>query len=63
MAVGLGGSAGAADTPQDRKAQIEAPQKKVPELEQKQQTAEQKQAAAAPDNVFTGGSTREVSPL
>jgi len=40
------------------KAQIEALQKKVVELEQKQQTAEQMQAAAAPDNVVTGGTTK-----
>jgi hypothetical protein len=60
IAVGLGGLATAAeaDELQDMKAQIEALQKKVLELEQKQQTAEQKQAAAAPDNVVTGGATR-----
>jgi hypothetical protein len=60
IAVGLGGLASAveADTLQDMKAQIEALQKKVLELEQKQQTAEQKQAAAAPDNVVTGGATK-----
>ena len=60
IAVGLGGFATAAeaDTLQDMKAQIEALQKKVLELEQKQQTAEQKQAAAAPDNVVTGGATK-----
>ena len=65
MAVGLGGSAAAAeaDTLQDRKAQIEAPQKKVPELEQKQQTAEHKQAAAAPDKVVTGGNTKGGFPF
>src|ERR1700676_1264275 len=65
IAVGLGGSAAAAeaDTLQERKAQIEAPQKKVPELEQKQQTAEQKQAAAAPDNVVTGGDTKGGLPF
>jgi hypothetical protein len=42
IAVGLAGSATAAetDTLQDMKAQIEALQKKVLELEQKQQTAE-----------------------
>jgi hypothetical protein len=60
IAVGLGGLASAveADTLQDMKAQIETLQKKVLELEQKQQTAEQKQAAAAPDNVVTGGATK-----
>jgi phage shock protein A len=60
IAVGLGGLATAAeaDTLQDMKAQIEALQKKVLELEQKQQTAEQKQAAAVPDNVVTGGATK-----
>ena len=65
IAVGWGGSAAAAeaDTLQDRKAQVEAPQKKVLELEQKQQTAEQKQAAAAPDNVVTGGSTKGGLPF
>ena len=44
IAVGLGGFATAAeaDTLQDMKAQIEALQKKVQELEQRQQTAEQK---------------------
>ena len=57
IAVSLGGFAAAAeaDTLQDMKAQIEAPQKKVLEFEQKQQTAEQKQPAAAPDKVVTGG--------
>jgi predicted porin len=65
IAMGFGGSAAAAeaDTLQDRKAQIEAPQKKVPELEQKQPTAEQKQAAAAPDNVVTGESTKGGLPF
>jgi DcaP outer membrane protein len=60
IAVGLGGVAttAQADELQDMKAQIEALQKKVLELEQKQQTAEQKQAAAAPDNVVTGGATK-----
>src|SRR5213593_2319197 len=60
IAVGLGGLATAAeaDELQDMKAQIEALQKQVLELEQKQQTSEQKQAAAVPDNVVTGGATR-----
>jgi len=59
IAVGLGGLATAAeaDELQDMKAQIEALQKKVLELEQKQQTAEQKQTAV-PDNVVTGGITK-----
>ncbi|HEV2041843.1 MAG TPA: DcaP family trimeric outer membrane transporter [Casimicrobiaceae bacterium] len=54
IAVGLGGLANAAeaDTLQDMKAQIEALQKKVLELEQKQKET------AAPDNVVTGGSTK-----
>jgi hypothetical protein len=42
---------------QDLKAQIEALQKKVGELEMKQETAEKKQAAV-PDNVVTGGATK-----
>ena len=54
IAVGLGGSATAteADTLQDMKAQIEALQKKVLELEQKQKET------AAPENVVTGGATK-----
>lgn len=54
IAVGLGGLANAAeaDTLQDMKAQIEALQKKVVELEQKQKET------AAPDNVVTGGATK-----
>src|ERR1700674_5952372 len=65
IAVGLGGSAAAAeaDTLQERKAQMDAPQKKALELEQKQQMAEQKQAAVAPDNVVTGGHTKGGHPL
>src|ERR1700676_4110431 len=65
IAVSLGGSAAAAeaDTLQERKAQMDAPQKKALELEQKQQMAEQKQAAVAPDNVVTGGDTKGGLPF
>jgi hypothetical protein len=65
IAVGLGGSAAAAeaDTLQERKAQMDAPQKKALELEHKQQMAEQKQAAIAPDNVVTGGNTKGGVPF
>src|ERR1700687_5253158 len=60
IAIGVGGPATAvrADELQDLKAQIEALQKKVGELEIKQETAEKKQAAAVPDNVVTGGATK-----
>ena len=47
-----------ADELQDLKAQIEALQKKVGDLETKQDAAEKKQAAAVPDNVVTGGATK-----
>ena len=59
IAIGLGGTATAAraDELQDLKAQIEALQKKVGELEIKQETTEKKQAAL-PDNVVTGGATK-----
>lgn len=65
IAVGLGGFAATveADTLQDMKAQIEALQQKVLELEQKQQTAGQKQPAGAPDNVVTGGATKGGLPF
>jgi predicted porin len=48
IAVGLGGPAAAAeaDTLQDMRPQLEAPQKNVLALEQQQQAAEQKQSAA-----------------
>ena len=59
IAIGVGGPATAvrADELQDLKAQIEALQKKVGELEVKQETTEKKQAAV-PDNVVTGGATK-----
>jgi hypothetical protein len=60
IAVGLGSlsTAASADTLEELKAQIDALQKKVVELEQKQDKTEQKQAAAATDNVVTGGATK-----
>jgi hypothetical protein len=60
IAIGAGGPATAvrADDLQDLKAQIEALQKKVGELEAKQETTEKRQAAAVPDNVVTGGATK-----
>ena len=60
IAIGAGGPATAvrADELQDLKTQIEALQKKVGELETKQETAEKKQAASVPDNVVTGGATK-----
>jgi hypothetical protein len=60
IAIGTGGAATAvrADELQDLKAQIEALQRKVGELERKQETAEKKLAVAAPDNVVTGGATK-----
>jgi hypothetical protein len=60
IAIGAGGPATAvrADDLQDLKAQIEALQKKVGELEMKQETTEKKQTAAVPDNVVTGGATK-----
>ena len=60
IAIGVGGPATAvrADDLQDLKAQIEALQRKVGELEMKQETTEKKQAAAVPDNVVTGGATK-----
>jgi outer membrane DcaP-like protein len=60
IAIGAGGPAitARADELQDLKAQVEALQKKVGELETKQETAEKKQAAAVPDNVVTGGATK-----
>ena len=59
IAIGVGGPATAvrADDLQDLKAQIEALQRKVGELEMKQETTEKKQAAV-PDNVVTGGTTK-----
>jgi hypothetical protein len=42
---------------------MDAPQKKALELEHKQQMAEQKQAAIAPDNVVTGGNTKGGVPF
>ena len=59
IAIGVGGPATAvrADDLQDLKAQIEALQRKVGELEMKQETTEKKQAAV-PDNVVTGGATK-----
>jgi hypothetical protein len=60
IAIGVGGPATAvrADDLQELKAQIEALQKKVGELQIKQETTEKKQAAAVPDNVVTGGATK-----
>ena len=60
IAMGAGGPATAvrADELQDLKTQIEALQKKVGELETKQETAEKKQAASVPYNVVTGGATK-----
>jgi hypothetical protein len=60
IALGLAGSATAvrADELQDLKTQIEALQKKVGELEMKQETVEKKQAVAVPDNFVTGGTTK-----
>lgn len=60
VAIGVGGppSTVRADALQDLKTQIEILQKKVNELEMKQDTAEKKQAAAVPDNVVTGGATK-----
>lgn len=59
IALGLGTPVGAtrADELQDLKAQIEALQRKVAELEQKQEKAERNQAAN-PDDVVTGGAAR-----
>jgi hypothetical protein len=60
ISVGLGGlsTAVGADTLEELKARIEALQKKVVDLEQKQDKTEQKQAAGAADNVVTGGATK-----
>src|SRR5207302_6885929 len=60
ITIGAGGPATTvrADELQDLKAQVEALQKKVGELETKQETAEKKQAAAVPDNIVTGGATK-----
>ena len=60
IAMGAGGPATPvrADELQDLKAQIEALQKKVGDLETKQDAAEKKQAAAVLDNVVTGGATK-----
>jgi hypothetical protein len=60
IAVGLGGlsTAAYADTLEELKAQIDALQKKVVELEQKQDKTEQKQATATADDVVTGGATK-----
>ena len=60
IAVGAGGPAmsARADELQDLKAQVEALQRKVGELETKQEATEKKQAAAVPDNVVTGGATK-----
>src|SRR6202790_2522379 len=60
IAIGAGCPAAAvrADELQELKAQIEALQRKVGELEIKQEATEKKQAAAVPDNVVTGGATK-----
>jgi len=60
VAMGVGGPPATvrADALQDLKAQIEILQKKVSELEAKQEIAEKKQTAAVPDNVVTGGATK-----
>ena len=60
IAIGAGGPgvAARADELQDLKAQIETLQKRVVELEQKQEKTEQIMARPAPDNVVTGGATK-----
>jgi hypothetical protein len=60
IAIGVGSAVttARADELQDLKAQIEALQKKVGELEAKQEITEKKQAATVPDNVVTGGATK-----
>ena len=59
IAVGFGGTsiAARANTLEDLQGQIETLRKKLVELEQKQQTTEQKEADAA-KNVVTGGATK-----
>ena len=60
IAIGAGGAgvAARADELQDLKAQIETLQKRVVELEQKQEKTEQSVARTTPDNVVTGGATK-----
>ncbi|HEX4524293.1 MAG TPA: DcaP family trimeric outer membrane transporter [Casimicrobiaceae bacterium] len=60
IAVGLGSlsTAAGADTLEELKAKIDALQKKVAELEQKQDKTGQMQAPAGADNVVTGGATK-----
>ena len=60
IALGLGTpvTATRADELQDLRAQIEALQRKVTGLEQKQQKAEQTQAPVSPENTVTGGATK-----
>lgn len=60
IAIGLGTptTEARADELRDLQAQIEALQKKVIELERKQEKTEQKQAAIAPDNAVTGGASK-----
>jgi hypothetical protein len=59
IAIGFGGTsiAARANTLEDLQGQIETLRKKLVELEQKQQTTEQKEADAA-KNVVTGGATK-----
>src|SRR5437762_9475877 len=59
IAINLGGMsiAGRADTPEDLQEQITTLNKKMLELEHKQQTTEQKQADAT-ENVVTAGATK-----
>src|SRR4029079_5435521 len=60
IAVGLGSlsTVVGADTLEELKAQIDALQKKVVELEEKQDRTEQRAAGAAADNVVTGGASK-----
>jgi hypothetical protein len=60
IAVGLGGlsNAAGAGTLEELKAQIDTLQKKMAELEEKQDKTAQKQAAGAGDNAVTGGASK-----
>ena len=60
IAIGFGGlsTAAGADALEALKAQIDTLQKKVVELEDKQDKAAQKQAAGAADNIVTGGASK-----
>jgi hypothetical protein len=65
IAVGLGGCAAAAEaeTLQDRKALIEAPQNRGLELEQSQQTAGQSRSLQLRTTSSPAETPREVSPF